>query len=297
MRSRGRHSQAHPCSWWPGPQPARCPTSSSCSGFHQSSGATCKSAGSTTQLGARTSPPHSCRPARPLHSAHGGPGHGQGAQAAEPGAQVVRRGGGQAWRHPVPGGPLAPPCPPPGSAACSLPRPSGRRRAAGTPRQHPATASTGTPPPPPPTHPPPQITWQTPTGFKFSADGSLAPRGSFETPLRDGWGLTSDGKHLIATDGSDTITWVDPADMSKVGGRPGQAGGARGAGRPPRGEPPPGPAGGVPAPLRGSGACRGSLPAASRPSSSLCSRSARPPCCGLAKSSSPPPARRCARWP
>jgi glutamine cyclotransferase len=73
---------------------------------------------------------------------------------------------------------------------------------------------------PHPHHPGPQITWQTPKGFKFSADSSLKQLGSFDTPLQDGWGLTSDGKHLIATDGSDTITWIDPANMSKVSAQP-----------------------------------------------------------------------------
>jgi hypothetical protein len=31
------------------------------------------------------------------------------------------------------------------------------------------------------------------------------------TQLSDGWGVTSDGTHLIVGDSSDTLTWVDPA--------------------------------------------------------------------------------------
>jgi glutamine cyclotransferase len=72
-----------------------------------------------------------------------------------------------------------------------------------------------------------QITWQGPTGFRYSA-ADLRPLGSFKTPLRDGWGITSDGRLLVLSDGSAQLTWVDPkAGFSKVravtvtaGGRP-----------------------------------------------------------------------------
>lgn len=36
------------------------------------------------------------------------------------------------------------------------------------------------------------------------------------TPLRDGWGVTSDGANLIVSDSSEVLTWVDPVTMLKV---------------------------------------------------------------------------------
>ena len=45
---------------------------------------------------------------------------------------------------------------------------------------------------------------------------SAAPQlGSFDTGLRDGWGLTNDGRFLIATDNTHTVSWIDP-EMFKV---------------------------------------------------------------------------------
>ncbi|KAF8068414.1 hypothetical protein HT031_002103 [Scenedesmus sp. PABB004] len=55
-----------------------------------------------------------------------------------------------------------------------------------------------------------QITWQTNTGFIYSVP-DLKQLGTFSTPLRDGWGITTDDKLLVLSDGSDTLTWVDPA--------------------------------------------------------------------------------------
>lgn len=40
---------------------------------------------------------------------------------------------------------------------------------------------------------------------------TLAPAGSFRTPLRDGWGAALDGRLVVLSDGSSTLTWVDPA--------------------------------------------------------------------------------------
>jgi glutamine cyclotransferase len=72
-----------------------------------------------------------------------------------------------------------------------------------------------------------QLTWQGPTGFTYSA-ADLAPTGSFTTPLRDGWGAAVDGNLLVLSDGSNVLTWVDPARgyarvksvAVKAGGRP-----------------------------------------------------------------------------
>lgn len=58
-----------------------------------------------------------------------------------------------------------------------------------------------------------QLTWQGPTGFSWAADAAtLAPRGSFRTPLKDGWGAAADGQLVVLSDGSDVLTWVDPAN-------------------------------------------------------------------------------------
>lgn len=36
------------------------------------------------------------------------------------------------------------------------------------------------------------------------------------TPLSDGWGATTDGRHLIVSDGSSTLTFLDPDTLGKV---------------------------------------------------------------------------------
>lgn len=37
--------------------------------------------------------------------------------------------------------------------------------------------------------------------------------GEFRTPLSDGWGLTTDGKSLVATDSSDKVYWIDTSSF------------------------------------------------------------------------------------
>ena len=36
------------------------------------------------------------------------------------------------------------------------------------------------------------------------------------TPLKDGWGATTDGRYLIVSDGSSNITWLDPNTLAAV---------------------------------------------------------------------------------
>lgn len=36
------------------------------------------------------------------------------------------------------------------------------------------------------------------------------------TPLRDGWGITSNGNHLIVSNSTATLTWIDSATMQAV---------------------------------------------------------------------------------
>lgn len=40
--------------------------------------------------------------------------------------------------------------------------------------------------------------------------------GTFRTPLRDGWGVATIGSSLVLSDGSSTLTWVDPGQGFKV---------------------------------------------------------------------------------
>ena len=40
--------------------------------------------------------------------------------------------------------------------------------------------------------------------------------GDFQTELGDGWGLTTDGTHLIATESSPTVHFIDPATFKTV---------------------------------------------------------------------------------
>ena len=44
----------------------------------------------------------------------------------------------------------------------------------------------------------------------------LLQLGSFDTGLGDGWGLTNDGRHLIVTDSSHRVSWLDPGTMKVV---------------------------------------------------------------------------------
>ncbi|GBF94783.1 glutaminyl-peptide cyclotransferase [Raphidocelis subcapitata] len=72
-----------------------------------------------------------------------------------------------------------------------------------------------------------QITWQKPDGFVYSVR-DLSRVGSFKTPLADGWGIATDGGLFVISDGSSTLTWVDPDSGFKTvrrvevtdGGRP-----------------------------------------------------------------------------
>ncbi len=56
-----------------------------------------------------------------------------------------------------------------------------------------------------------QLTWQ--QGFGFVHDAASFKdigRVTYPKALREGWGMTTDGKSLIVSDGSSTIRWLDP---------------------------------------------------------------------------------------
>jgi glutaminyl-peptide cyclotransferase len=60
-----------------------------------------------------------------------------------------------------------------------------------------------------------QLTWQSHIGFVYDRS-SLSRTASFPYPL-DGWGLTYDGADLIASDGSDALTVLDPLSYQPIG--------------------------------------------------------------------------------
>jgi glutamine cyclotransferase len=53
-----------------------------------------------------------------------------------------------------------------------------------------------------------QLTWKENTGFVYDLTSlELLDTWNYDT---EGWGLTTDGTHLIMSDGSDELRWVDP---------------------------------------------------------------------------------------
>jgi glutaminyl-peptide cyclotransferase len=60
-----------------------------------------------------------------------------------------------------------------------------------------------------------QLTYKNRIGFIYDAK-SFKRTGQFPIETREGWGLTTDGAHLIMSDGTDSLTWLHPADLKKV---------------------------------------------------------------------------------
>ena len=54
-----------------------------------------------------------------------------------------------------------------------------------------------------------ELTYIENTGYTYDKD-ALRPTGSFRFPFQ-GWGLTNDGRHLIMSNGSSAILFLDPA--------------------------------------------------------------------------------------
>lgn len=57
-----------------------------------------------------------------------------------------------------------------------------------------------------------QLTWQSQKGFIYQQK-SLKPAGTF-TIKGEGWGLTNNGKHLIVSNGTSRISFLNPRDFS-----------------------------------------------------------------------------------
>ncbi|HMH20323.1 MAG TPA: glutaminyl-peptide cyclotransferase [Puia sp.] len=55
-----------------------------------------------------------------------------------------------------------------------------------------------------------QLTWTTKLGFIYDAK-TFSKLGEFPIPVKEGWGMTTDSVHLIMSDGSSNISYVDPA--------------------------------------------------------------------------------------
>ncbi|WP_205514465.1 glutaminyl-peptide cyclotransferase [Longitalea arenae] len=60
-----------------------------------------------------------------------------------------------------------------------------------------------------------QLTYKTQRGFIYDAN-SFKLLDSFTYKNKEGWGLTTDGRHLIMSDGTDTLTYLDPATLQPV---------------------------------------------------------------------------------
>ncbi|MDF2450138.1 MAG: hypothetical protein K0R26_2642 [Bacteroidota bacterium] len=60
-----------------------------------------------------------------------------------------------------------------------------------------------------------QLTYKNQTGFIYDAT-SFKNLGKFSYTNREGWGLTTDGTHLIMSDGTSYLTFIDPTNFSVV---------------------------------------------------------------------------------
>ena len=59
------------------------------------------------------------------------------------------------------------------------------------------------------------LTWRNHMGFVWSLD-DFSPLGGFTYP-GEGWGMTTDGRRLIMSDGTDQIRFLDPATLAETG--------------------------------------------------------------------------------
>ena len=60
-----------------------------------------------------------------------------------------------------------------------------------------------------------QITYKTKIGFIYDAK-TFRREGEFTFPSAEGWGMTTDSTYLIMTDGTDKLTWIDPASFQVI---------------------------------------------------------------------------------
>lgn len=60
-----------------------------------------------------------------------------------------------------------------------------------------------------------QLTYRAQKGFIYNLD-DFAVIDSFSYRSKEGWGLTNDGSHLIMSNGTHELIWLDPSDFSEV---------------------------------------------------------------------------------
>jgi glutaminyl-peptide cyclotransferase len=60
-----------------------------------------------------------------------------------------------------------------------------------------------------------QLTYKNQTGFIYDAK-SFQKTGSFTYSNKEGWGLTTDGKSIIMSDGTNIITYLDPDSLKVI---------------------------------------------------------------------------------
>jgi glutaminyl-peptide cyclotransferase len=60
-----------------------------------------------------------------------------------------------------------------------------------------------------------QLTYRAQKGFIYNLN-NFAVIDSFTYKSKEGWGLTNDGNHLIMSNGTHELTWLDPTDFSEV---------------------------------------------------------------------------------
>ena len=60
-----------------------------------------------------------------------------------------------------------------------------------------------------------QLTYQHGQGFIYDA-GNFNKLGSFKLPVKEGWGMTTDGTHLVISDGTNIISYVNTSDFGVV---------------------------------------------------------------------------------
>ena len=60
-----------------------------------------------------------------------------------------------------------------------------------------------------------QLTWTNKRGFIYDLK-TFKKLGEFSFPSKEGWGMTTDGKSLILSDGSSNLTYLDPATFKTI---------------------------------------------------------------------------------
>jgi glutamine cyclotransferase len=58
-----------------------------------------------------------------------------------------------------------------------------------------------------------QLTYKNQTGFIYDLK-TFKNTGSFKYPNKEGWGLTTDGRNIIMSDGTNIITYLDPDNLN-----------------------------------------------------------------------------------